>query len=400
MNLNRFVESVGMLLIILMILFPNILQVPKALLLIIVMCGIMIIKKKYVMNVKHVVWIAVYVFSNLFYIFYGASLSNPAPLKYFPVYVLWPLLFFFLAQNIKYALLCRFFSVFTYCLVFINVTGIAAFLLFNIGGFESFLVFGSLIKPGFPFYAISGPIVTSFIFLFFFNLTLVLISKKKSKLEVINILLGCIFILLTCRRVLFIDILVGVFVIYFFSLLSADYRKIVFGKIFKFVIGLSFLFFFIFLFSISYVDFSFSDFFELVIDAFGDGDVNDPRVEQSIALFKGWSEHPFFGNGTGVDAAVSRSDLPGTYELSYHAMLFERGILGVFIYFTLYFVLNVWCVRSMKHSILDNKYIIAYLVALTLFMMANATNPYLNAFDYLWILFFGFILCNKKICIQ
>lgn len=399
-SIRKSIENIGCFLLILMIIFPNVLQIPKALLLGIVIVGIVIMKRKHMINATHIGWISAYVFTNLFYIFYGAALSNPAPLKYFPVYVLWPLVFFFLAQNITYRVLYCFFEIFTGCLAFINITGIVAFILFNFVGFDSFLVFLPLIKPGFPFVAISGPIVTSFIFLFFFNLTLVLISKRKTKLEIINVILGIIFILLTCRRVLFLNIAIGIFVISFFSFMSGTYKKIVLAKVLKFTIGALILFFLTFSLAISYADFSFSDFLNLVINAFGDGDINDPRVDQSLALFNGWLEHPILGNGTGVDAKVSRSELPGTYELSYHAMLFERGILGCLIYFILYTKLNMWCLQSMKYSILDDKYTIAYLVALTLFMMANATNPYLNAFDYLWILFLGFAFCNKKFSVS
>lgn len=397
LTVNRLLEYVGTILFVLMIIFPNALQIPKAILLAIVILGIMTIAHGYSVNSNHIIWITIYVISNLFYIFYGVLLSNPAPLKYFPVYVLWPLVFFFLAQNLKQKLLYRFFSVFIYCLTFINIAGIVAFILFNWGGVESFLMFDILIKPGFPFLAISGPIVTSFIFLFFFNLTLVMISEKKSKIGILNFILGIIFILLTCRRVLFLNLVIGIFIVYFFSSISSTYRGKILSKTVKLAVWLPALFFLVFSFAISYAGFSFSDFFNLVIDAFGDGDVSDPRVDQTMALYRGWLEHPFIGNGTGVDAAVSRSEVPGTYELSYHAMLFERGILGFIIYFILYIILNIWCVRSMKHSILDSKYTIAYLVALTLFMIANATNPYLNAFDFLWILFLGFVFCNKKL---
>lgn len=394
-SVNRLIENVGSLLFVMMIVFPNILQIPKAFLLAIVIGGGILIKRNYPISTAHAVWLGIYISSNLFYIIYGILLSNPAPLKYFPVYVLWPLTFFLLAQDIKPNLLHRLCTIFTYCLTFINITGIIAFIFFNFWGRESFLVFDSLIKPGYPFLSITGPIVTSFIFLFFFNLTIVLISKEKSKLEVLNLILGIIFILLTSRRVLILDIIISIFIIYFFTSKSLTYQKNILNKILKLAVGLSIFLFLFFSFAISYFNFSFSDLVNLVIEAFGDGDLNDPRVDQSIALFKGWLDHPFLGNGTGIDATVSRSELPGTYELSYHAMLFERGLFGVLIYFILYIMLNIWCIRSIKYSILDNKYTIAYLVALTLFMMANATNPYLNAFDYLWILFLGFVFCNK-----
>lgn len=103
----------------------------------------------------------------------------------------------------------------------------------------------------------------------------------------------------------------------------------------------------------------FSLFYGLVdFEAIGDfldntigNDNNDPRIAQFESLIAGWVEKPLLGNGTGVNASVIRSDIPGTYELSYIAMLFERGIIGMLIFVTQYLILMFWSIQGLKNRL-------------------------------------------------
>lgn len=130
--------------------------------------------------------------------------------------------------------------------------------------------------------------------------------------------------------------------------------------------------------------FDFSELFEFLQSSVGN-DTTDPRVEQFGSLIEGWMNAPLLGNGTGVNASVVRSELPGNYELSYVALLFERGLLGVSLYCILYIVLIYNAIIAI--NIVDEKRMISLIVSINLFMIANATNPYLNAFDYIWFMF-------------
>ncbi len=392
----KILKIIGTPLICLMILYPNILQIPKAILLFLLIASFLLFKKTSLkFNKSQLLWILIYTASNFFSIFYGIILDNPAPDRYVLVYLLWPVLFFFIFQNISKRILPQIVQVFLYCLLVINVSGIIAFVLFNFVGINSFIFFTPLIKPGFPLLAIASPVVTSFIFLYFFNLSILFISKQPSRLIIVNSVLGIIFMILTSRRVLYINLVLSVLLIYVFCKLGKVYINQARKNLIRFAVFILLFLSTIFYFSINYINYSFADFTNLIVGAFGAENANDPRTMQSEALYDGWKKSPILGNGTGVDTSISRSEIPGTYELSYNAMLFERGIIGCLVYLLLYAILNYWCLRAIKYSFVDNKYVIAYLVALTSFMIANATNPYLNAFDYLWILFFGFIFINN-----
>lgn len=124
------------------------------------------------------------------------------------------------------------------------------------------------------------------------------------------------------------------------------------------------------------------------------------RREQFFHLLQGWKEAPIFGKGLGAAAAdnvgleVTRDSAPWAYELYYLALLFQTGIVGLFIYSAAIF----WLTRKMLT--LAKKYrdmaglIIPSLVGMLCFLVANATNPYLSKFDYLWAIFIPVGLVN------
>lgn len=388
---------IGFPLLLLILLFPNTLQMVKLPLMLILLLGLTLKRGKcFRFDSKQLLWIGVYVLSNLFYICYGLILGNPAPLKYLLVYSLWPVVFFYITQFIDVYTFYKISKVFTYTLLLLNVIGVVAFWGLNLFGLSEFLMFKPLVKPGFPFLGITSPVITTYIFLYFYNLTIMILSiDNHNKIYKFNTYFGLLFILFTARRIIYIDIVLAILIIAVLTLKSWRLRRIATPRLVKLSMGTVVVLVMIMSYIASIVSFSFEDLFLLVENAFGDNSTTDPRVEQSIALLKGWSERPFFGNGTGVNASVVRSEVPGMYELSYHAMLFERGIIGVLIYALLYISYNVKCINLIGKIQFDNKYIIAYIVALSVFMMSNATNPYLYAFDFLWILFFGFIFINR-----
>ena len=119
------------------------------------------------------------------------------------------------------------------------------------------------------------------------------------------------------------------------------------------------------------------------------------RTDQMDALISGWMDNPILGSGTGVNAGIVRSKIPGNYELTYVAKLFETGLIGICIYITLWILLFYWTIKCIAK---DNGYInyaIATITAMAIFMISNATNPYLGAFDYMWFMYFPFIFINN-----
>ncbi|MDO5674085.1 MAG: hypothetical protein Q4G66_04090 [bacterium] len=113
------------------------------------------------------------------------------------------------------------------------------------------------------------------------------------------------------------------------------------------------------------------------------------RREQFFALLEGWFASPLIGNGLGAAASGSlRSvDQPWAYELSYMALLFHTGLIGVFVYSSA--VTWVFCksIKVMRTNPVSVTLLFPVLTGLSCFLIANATNPYLGKFDYLWVLF-------------
>lgn len=123
---------------------------------------------------------------------------------------------------------------------------------------------------------------------------------------------------------------------------------------------------------------------------------SNPRSAQLDVLLKEWSENPLFGAGIGAAAAgVTRSyEQPWAYELSYVALLFQIGIVGL----AFYVVAIGWVMwRGISVIRADGDHariMIPMLTGLISFLIANATNPYLAAFDYLWTLFLPVAVIN------
>ncbi len=120
------------------------------------------------------------------------------------------------------------------------------------------------------------------------------------------------------------------------------------------------------------------------------------REEQYHALMNAWSRRPLLGAGLGaVDwASVRNFKMPWAYELSYVALLFHVGIIG----FAIYSIGVLWIIWKSVQIIRSGErlglYVLPVLVGMISFLIANATNPFLEKFDYIWVLFLPIALIN------
>lgn len=120
------------------------------------------------------------------------------------------------------------------------------------------------------------------------------------------------------------------------------------------------------------------------------------RREQFFALYAGWLDFPLIGNGLGATASGSLRSVeqPWAYELSYMALLFHTGLVGMLVYCSAVvwiFFKSIKVLRSCPDSV---GLILPALSGLACFLIANATNPYLAKFDYLWTLFLPIAVLN------
>jgi hypothetical protein len=121
------------------------------------------------------------------------------------------------------------------------------------------------------------------------------------------------------------------------------------------------------------------------------------RRDQLMALLNGWAAQPLLGSGHGAAApGVIRSvDMPWAYELSYVALLYHTGAVGFAIYALAAARIGVMCYRIARSGWPDAPSLMAVIVGTTSFMVANATNPYLEKFDYIWIIFLPLAFINS-----
>ena len=110
------------------------------------------------------------------------------------------------------------------------------------------------------------------------------------------------------------------------------------------------------------------------------------RVVQARKLVDGWWLHPLVGSGPGalLPSGFTRSDdRPWMFELQYHQTLFSVGLLGMM----LLLVVVIFAGKAIREAALDHVHspsILAATVAGSALLLANASNPYLQAIGHGW----------------
>lgn len=130
------------------------------------------------------------------------------------------------------------------------------------------------------------------------------------------------------------------------------------------------------------------------------GDVSASlRRQQLFALLDGWAANPLIGAGHGSAAPglVRSPEMPWAYELSYVALLFHVGLLG-FVAYAGGVAWIIWAGLRLTRATPDaGRVILPALVGMICFLLGNATNPYLEKFDYLWVIFLPVALVNHAL---
>lgn len=111
------------------------------------------------------------------------------------------------------------------------------------------------------------------------------------------------------------------------------------------------------------------------------------RILQAGELFGGWSKVPLAGSGLGgvLSSTFSRSvDRPWMFELQYHQMLFNLGLLGCAVIA----VSGVCAMAALRRIVRlapeEEGPLTAAVTASVALLVANATNPYLQAVGHGW----------------
>lgn len=383
------------------IIFPQTCYIPKILLL-----GMYVLIQMTSLKFLHngnrtniVVWSLIFLGSNIFFILLGEFYGHSAFRYYFNVEILWTTLFLIIFLNINSK---QFFSLFSYIkesTKIVIILGLLAFVFINFFGAEQFLNFKGSVRPGYPFKAISGGGITS---LLFFGILLFLLVIQKNE-SVLFVPLLIFFIIATSRRSFMLSLVLAPFfyILLNFLFLKKKKERRYINKIIKIVFLLMVVIIALLLiYDNLSEDFDLKEFVEFFKRAFKlvksvEKNVDNSSYErgkQAIALIEGWKTNLFFGHGTAANASVIRSDVPGMYELTYLAILFQRGTIGFLIYVSVFaFLIFKMISLGMKYKEI-RQFLFAIIAAFGCFLIANGTNPYLEAFDHLWYIFIPLVI--------
>ena len=129
---------------------------------------------------------------------------------------------------------------------------------------------------------------------------------------------------------------------------------------------------------------------------FGSDPVASMRAKQADVLLRAWTSAPLLGAGHGAVAIdmVRTHQMPWAYELSYLALLFHAGVLGVAIYAAGAIWAGWTLVRVIGAAGSLGLLLLPVLVGTITFLVGNATNPYLEKWDSLWVVFLPLAFVN------
>jgi O-antigen ligase len=268
-------------------------------------------------------------------------------------------------------------------LIDINISSFLEFQGAGIGVFEGTLEYNlfnmTTVIFGFPF----------LLALIFLPKNLSIVNKFWNYLALLALMLALITLLISGRRAFWVISLVSPLVIFVIFRMSGLANPFKLKPLFFGIVLMSS----IFLIGAVVFELNFESILYGVLAGFDFGDSLNlsasARAEQFYPLLHGWMDNPLFGSGHGAAAlgSVRSEEQAWAYELSYLGLLFQIGLIGSIIYFSALLWTFIKSIRFVRTNPKSSAMILPLLVGLTCFLIANATNPYLAKFDYLWTIF-------------
>jgi hypothetical protein len=368
-------------------------------------------------------WTVGLTFVSVFFILEGIAAKTPGATSVITVYILWPLTFaLWMAGLSDRRMLLWIDRIAVAATLFIGIYGFL-YLLTNIGilpenplvsalslGWED-EAFGSY--EGYTEMAFAG--INCLPFLLPFVIASIAIYPRSEKKEPIMrplrwlaCLFGCGIALTAGRRALLLELLLAPAMVLFFRHFQPKNEKklnrrsiitvtaLLVGCVVVLLLGLSF----VYDFHLSTLWGQFTSAFDFGSQATADNELS--RREQFVALLHGWMEHPFFGfgHGSGTLASVRSDTMPWAYELTYLALLFQVGIVGL----AAYLAGVLWILRQGIKIIREGgplgRIMLPILTGFLGMLIANATNPYLLKFDGMWMFFLPLAVINCHLVAQ
>lgn len=125
------------------------------------------------------------------------------------------------------------------------------------------------------------------------------------------------------------------------------------------------------------------------------------RRQQFIALSRGWLDRPFWGAGLGASVlgSIRSETMPWSYELYYLSLLYQTGIVGMAAYASGVAWIFWRGIKIIREGGQLGRLMIPMLAGCAGFLIATATNPYLDRFDGLWVLFLPLAVINYRLSV-
>jgi len=402
-----------MLLFFMMLVIPTQFTMFKIILLIIVLTAFalknILNKNDFMINKMILNWTLVLTIVGGLYVIYGLFNGNPGALNMATIHVVYPWLFLALIHLVDTRTIIEsIYKIIIYFTLIISLYGLFYVLstmgVLNIPFFDEIRVGQNISIVGSDI-SFSYPSLGTLMFTLPFVFSLLcfgVFSGSRRTFTWVVFILGAMVVFLSGRRALLLTVMLAPFVLLVFSIfLKNKYTKIIIKNIivtFGIVIGISLG---AILFLNFYLDFNFSIFLDSFLQGFNFSQADfysDAylRKLQFEVLLSEWMNRPFVGHGLGAASnQIVRSYIyPWSYELQYVSYLYNLGLIGMLIFgSSIAWVIVKGLQIAIKNADSSN-IILPVLTGLTCFLFANATNPYLSKFDFMWTLFLPIAIIN------
>lgn len=363
------------------------------------------------LDTKVLSWVLFVVSTGAFFVLWGIAHGVTDALKVLPVFVIYPIIFIFLVASLsQLGSLNGLFMLLVNSAIVISIYA-ALFMLAMVGIIPGEAVFSivkeAVVSVGTEFFSYAMPSITSMLYLVPFLFSALLLWEDADGMPVkrswlgFALILSFVPIIFSSTRVFWLILLVTPVLTYMSVFIlkkdSSRTRRTVFHTNAARLAGYMFV---VAILPILYFHAALTELFfssSAFIDALTFSDAGTSvRGEQFSMLIDGWLQVPLFGAGHGASLPLyRRSDLaPWAYELSFVALLYQTGLVGIALYFSAIFWLFYSGLKLAWQNTGFALYVIPTLVALACFLLATATNPYLYAFDHLWTLFVPLMVIN------
>jgi hypothetical protein len=411
-NINPFRIS-AYLLFFLLLFAPTDYQPGKAALTVIVVASILIdafLQKRMTLHPYVTLITVVYSVIGMVFVSIGIIRGNPGALPSVTVYVIWPLLYLiFVMGSARLDVLAGLVRVLAIGAMAISLYTLT-YVLHEAHVLPSFLYFNLDLGQEIGFY--EGQIkydlksISSLLFLVPFLLSALLVWPAELRPQIsrrwlwIAFVICVIPVILSGRKALWVIILVAplftLMLRYFQPPSTRATNRLLMRNA---LIGIATAMILLMLYLTRLYNFNFADMASRFAEAFDfkGGTTDDVvlRREQYNAMISAWSSTPLLGTGLGAAAKYSRSiEMPWAYELSYVALLYHTGIVGLMVYASGVVWIYAIAIRIIRTGCRLGQFLLPVMVGTTGFLISNASNPYLEKYDYIWVLFLPIAFIN------